>query len=602
MKAMDDLTGLKSVLSDTDMVIVQASRAIEIPAPPDSQWAKILRWLEVPHEGKPLSVLRNPDLEPIPIEERTWGFWSYFAYWALPNCSVGTLSTGSALLALDLNIKQSIGLLVISNLFIALYTALNSNPGSKYHIGYTLDQRLIFGIYGSYLGIIIRVGLSVVLYAYLAWMGGLCMNIVFDSFSQNYLNMKNTFPQSVPMTKKDFVGFLCFQLIQIPFAFVRPSRANVPSIVTSFMSLFAIIGMLAYLMKEAGGPGPLYYEKVTLSANERSWMWLFGITLWYSGVAAPVANQSDYSRFAVRGQSPYWGLTLGSMLLGVFVPTVGMIYASTSMQLYGEAYWTPDEIVGQWLADSYSAKTRAAAFSIGLSLTGSQIYFNLTQNGYSCGMDLAGIFPKYINICRGTLFVQLLSWVVQPWTFYTTATAFLNALGSFGIFTTPILTINVIEFYFIRKRKVPLLDFFTLSKKGAYWYTYGMNWRSMCSFFIGTSLGIPGLVYQVNTNITPNTAMMNFYYGYIFFSPIVTGGTYFIITYFFPVHHEKMRQEDAIDFFNCFTEEEREGMGMLPYDESIGEIYEYIDAQSDGKDDDNDLIESKTKFPLELSV
>ncbi|CUS20867.1 LAQU0S02e00188g1_1 [Lachancea quebecensis] len=573
------ITGVKPILSIHDVEIVP--REGELCALKDnlSAWQKFLKLVEVPHEGKPLSSLRNPDLEPISSQERTWGFWSYFAYWGLPNFAVATFSTGSALLALDLNIQQSIGALVIANVIIAGFTILNSNPGIKFHIGYTLSQRMIFGIYGSYIGIVFRVGISVILYGYQAWLGGLCMNMVFDSFSAGYLNMKNTFPESVPMTKKDFVGFFCFQLIQMPFAFVRPSRVNIPSIVACFMTLFAIIGMLAYLVSKNNGPGPLYYQEVTLSFSERSWMWLYAITIWYSGVSPAVANQSDYSRFASGELSCYLGLFLGTVLPGTFVSLAGMLCASACKQLYGSAYWTPDEIVEQWLSLDYSSKARAAAFFVGVGFTSSQVFLNLTQNGYACGMDLAGIFPRFIDVTRGTLFVQLVSWAVQPWTFFNTSSTFLNAMSSYGIFVTPIMTLNIIEFYWIRKSKLTLIDFFTSSKEGAYWYSRGIDWKSTVCLFTGVVLGIPGLIYQARPELEVNSCMMNFYYGYIFFIPIITGGLYGLLSLLFPTTHRKTGQLDVVDYFDCFSDSELSKLGMLPFCDSHSNVFEYIEAQ-----------------------
>ncbi|SCV03867.1 LAMI_0H11584g1_1 [Lachancea mirantina] len=577
--ATKNTNGVKSVLSNTDIAIVQEEARLEKSEEPTTRWKRFIRALEVPHEGKPISVLRNPDLEPVARNERTWGFWSFFAYWGLPNFAVATFSTGSALLALNLNIQQSIGALVIANVIIAGFTILNSNPGIKYHIGYTLAQRMIFGIYGSYIGIIIRVGLSVVFYGYQAWLGGLCLNMVFDSFSNNYLNMKNTFPESVPMTRRDCIGFICFQLIQMPLSFVRPSRVNIPSIISCFLTLFAVIGLLAYLTKVNGGPGPLYYEEVTLSAGERSWMWLFAITIWYSGISPGVANQSDFSRFASGRLSCYLGLFIGIVLPGTFISLAGMLCASACKQLYGTAYWTPDEIISQWLNTDYSAKARAASFFIGLSFTSSQVFLNMTQNGYACGMDLAGIFPKFINVTRGTLFIQLLSWVVQPWTFFNTSSSFLNAMSSIGIFTTPIVTINVIDFYWFRKSKITLIDFFTLSKRGAYWFDYGCNWRALVSLIVGIVLGIPGLVYQAQETLKPNMAMLNYFYGYMFFIPLVTGFLYLGLNLISPLKHEKLGQVDPIDFFDCFTSKELSALSMLPFQDNIGDVYQYLDAQ-----------------------
>lgn len=573
-----DVRIVMSVMSNEDVQIVLDQKKLEHGEEAVTSWSKFLKMIEVPHQGKALSVLRNPDLDPIAVQDRTWGFWSFFAYWGLPNFSVATFSTGSALLALNLNVQQSIGALVIANVLIAGLAILNSNPGIKYRIGYTLDQRMIFGIHGSYVGIIFRVGLSIVMYAFLSWLVGLCVNMIFSSFSLNYLHMTNTFPESVPMTRRDLISFLVFQLIQMPLSFVKPRKANIPSIVTCFMALFSIIGMMAYLLSKNGGPGPYYYEKVTLSTSERSWMWLFAISLWYSGVSPGVANQSDYSRFSCNTKASYLGMFLGIVLPGTFVSLAGMLCASACLELYGTAYWTPDEMVAQWLDDSYSAKARAAAFFIGISFTGSQVYLNMTQNGYACGFDLAGIAPKYINVTRGTIFVQLISWVVQPWTFFNTNSSFLDAMSSFGIFTTPIVSINVVDYFLIRKRKVSLLDFYTLSPIGLYWYWHGVNLRAICALLCGVSLGIPGLVYSTNSSLKVNQPMMNFFYGYLFFIPLISGTLYYALNILFPYKHNRNGKDDTVDYFNCFTEEERTARNMMALENDKDDILQYLEA------------------------
>lgn len=551
---------------------LRLSHSFKFGANTMSRLKSFLVRLQVPHSGKPLSVLRNPDLEPIAHGKRNWGFWSFFAYWGLPNFSAATFGIGSALLGLNLNIKQSIGAIVVSNIVITLYTCMNSNPGFKYHIGYTLDQRMLFGIYGSSIGIIFRVGLSVVLYGYLSWLGSLCLTLIFSSWSQSYMNMQNTFPDSVPMTTRDFIAFLCFQLIQMPLSFVHPKRINTAGIFCCFMAMFSIIGILAYLIKTNGGPGPLYYGTVTLSASERSWMWILAITIWYSGISPVMANQSDYSRYASNKYKMHAGLAWGICFAGTFAPIAGMFSASACQELYGEAYWLPTDIVLKWLQDNYCAKSRCAAFFIGLSFTGTQIIVNMTQNGYACGMDLTGLLPKYINITRGTLFVQLISWVVQPWTFFNTSSAFLNSMTSFGIFTTPIMAINVVDYYMVRKTRICLSDLFTKNENGAFWFYHGFNLRSIFSLLVGVALGLPGLVFSVNTSLTPNTAMNNFFYGYTFFSVIVTGVLYYLLVLLFPLKH-RVGVLDTKDYFNAFSDKECEELGMEPYSELFENEY-----------------------------
>ncbi|CEP63201.1 nucleobase cation symporter-1 family protein LALA0_S07e04742g [Lachancea lanzarotensis] len=544
-----------------------------------SALASFLQKLEVKNSGLPVSALRNPDLEPIPHAKRQWAFWSFFAYYGLPNVSAATFSIGSALLSLGLNIKQSIGTIIVGNIVITLYTIMNSNPGFKYHIGYTLEQRMLFGIRGSVIGIIIRVGLSVVLYGYLSWLGALCLNLIFSSWSKSYMNMKNTFPESVPMTTRDCVAFLIFQLIQMPFSFVKPRKINTMGIVFCFMAMFSVIGILAYTVSTNGGPGPLYYKGQDLSANQRAWTWLLAITVWYSGMSPVIANQSDYSRYGSHNIKMQIGVALGVFITGTLAPVAGMFSASATEQLYGEPLWLPTDMALKWLQDGYTAKARCAVFFIGLSFTGTQLVVNMTQNGYACGMDLAGLFPKYINITRGTLFVQLISWVVQPWTFFNTTSAFLDSMTSFGIFTTPIMAINVIDFYIVRKGRVSITDLFTQDQNGAFWFYHGINFRALAALLVGIALGIPGLVFSVQTDLKPNAAMNNFYSGYTFFTVIVSGALYYILVLLFPIK-QRVGISDEKDYFNAFSPEECRNLGMELYSESFDT--EYLGLETGG--------------------
>ncbi|SCU98367.1 LADA_0H12552g1_1 [Lachancea dasiensis] len=552
-----------------------------------SRISALLKKLEVEPDGRPLSVLRNPDLEPIPHAKRQWAFWSFFAYYGLPNVSAATFSIGSALLTLGLNIKQSIGTIIVGNIVISLYTVLNSNPGYKYHIGYTLEQRMLFGIYGSVIGIIIRVGLSVVLYGYLSWLGALCLNLILSSWSKSYMNMTNTFPESVPMTKRDCISFLIFQLIQMPLSFVHPRKINGAGIVFCFMAIFSVIGVLAYTVSANGGPGPLYYESQDLTANQRAWTWLLAITIWYSGMSPVIANQSDYSRYGSHQLKMNLGVTLGVCLTGTLAPVAGMFSASATQQLYGEPFWLPTDMALKWLQDGYSAKARCAVFFLGLSFTGTQLVVNMTQNGYACGMDLAGIFPKYVNITRGTIFVQLISWVVQPWTFFNTSSAFLDSMTSFGIFTTPIMAINAVDYYLVRKTRISIADLFTLDHKGAYWFYRGFNLRAIFALLLGIALGLPGLAFSVNTNFKPNNALNNYYSGYTFFTVIISGLTYYILTLIFPIK-QRVGVTDDKDFFNAFSLAECQSIGMMPYSEELeGEYMKLEKGEVERRDQDS---------------
>lgn len=78
------------------------------------------------------------------------------------------------------------------------------------------SNRITLGMVGAYIGIVIRIVLSVVWYASQAWLGGLAITCILASWSRSFLTMHNTLPQSAHMVTRDLTGFTIFQVISLP--------------------------------------------------------------------------------------------------------------------------------------------------------------------------------------------------------------------------------------------------------------------------------------------------------------------------------------------------------------------------------------------------
>lgn len=141
---------------------------------------------------------------------------------------------GASLLILGLSVPHIMGVMIIARVLISSFVIANGWLGAEWHIGFTVAQRyvrfascadprpltllrrLIFGVYGSYIGILIRIMLSIIWYASQAWLGGLCVAVMLSSWSHSFLTMGNTLPESAHMVTRDLIGFTIFQLISLP--------------------------------------------------------------------------------------------------------------------------------------------------------------------------------------------------------------------------------------------------------------------------------------------------------------------------------------------------------------------------------------------------
>nr|CAI6461880.1 ASB_HP1_G0027130.mRNA.1.CDS.1 [Saccharomyces cerevisiae] len=462
-------------------------------------------------------------LFPWDLKRRTWGIWSLTFYWSITNVTISTWTGASSLLSLGLTVGETMGIIIIGNAIVATLALLNAAPGGYYHIGYTISQRVIFGIRGSVIGIIIRIILSVVWFGSQAYLGSLCLSCVFASWSHHYLNLPDTIPTSVNMTTQQLIGFVVFQIISIPPLFFKPERFNRPLMVTCVLTFFAMMGITIWAVcRNGGSDGPLMHESTKMSSSTRGWYWVYGISSWYGSLSSGVSNQSDFTRFSKKTWSSLFGTIFSLMVIGTIIPLMGLVTASAYKDKYGVEVWMPNEIIMNCLKEDYSPKARAAAFFVGAVFTLSQVCFNTMGNAYAGGMDLSGLLPKYFNITRGSVFTALLSWVVQPWDFYNTSSTFVTVMSSFSVFMSPIVGIIIADFWVVRKKHLKLTHLYTDDKNGKYWYWKGINYRNLIIWVIAFTPGLPGLIHSVTPTIKVNKGIQNFYYGNTIFEYCIT--------------------------------------------------------------------------------
>ncbi|QLL31876.1 hypothetical protein HG536_0C00430 [Torulaspora globosa] len=527
---------------------------------------KGLTYLEVPAEKRgTLSVLKNPDLQPIRAPNQTWGFWSNFAYWGVISFSVGTWVSASSASQYGLSYAATIGTFIVGDVVTILFTLANSYPGWDWKVGYTLAQRFTFGIYGSWIGILIRVLMSIVNYGSNAWLGGRCFNMIIDSWSHHYLTLPNTLPDNVYMTTKEIIGFMLFNVIACFFYLMKPYHLNYILIWSCVATCFSMMGMVIYLTSKAHGVGDYFVSlKSTATGSDYAWAWVYLISYWFGSVSPGSVNQSDYSRFG-SSQTAIWSGTILALLIPTtVVPVFGVIGASTCEKLYGQVFWSPMDIFEFWLTDNYSAGARAASFFCGLSFMMSQISYTASNCGFASGMDLSGLFPKYINITRGAIFTACVSVAVQPWNFYNrSSNTFLTVMSSFGIVMTPIIAVMICDNLVIRRRSYSVSQAFVL--KGEYYYSKGFNWRALFAWIAGMTPGLPGIAWEVNNNYFHNQGIINFYYGDSFFSFLISFFLYWILCWLFPYKID-IKKDDK-DYYGAFTDEMARKKGLVPHSE-----------------------------------
>lgn len=513
---------------------------------------------------KDASEVANLDLVPMPPSRRLWGWQSFAGLWAMSGLCFGAWTAASSLLSLGLNIPHSIGVIIIANLIVTVLATICGQIGADWHIGYTMTQRVVFGNrIGAILTVLVRIILSIVWFASDAWSGGYFISCLLSSLSHNYLTMENHIPASVKMTQRDLIGFVLYQVISAFLFFIKPEKLGRHLVACSAVTFFVSFGIVVWAVVDAGNNGPLVHSKMDLSSSELGWAWLNGISSFYGSMAAGIANQNDYARFARTPKSPIWSVHLAFNVCGLIIPVMGIIAYSAMLGKYNVELWMPNEIINFWMEQNYSAKLRAGAFFASLSFAYSQLIYNAVGNAYGGGMDLSGLFPKVLNIKRGCFVTMLLSWVVQPWLMYNTASNFQTVMSAFSVFITPLIGILICDYWLVRDRKIKLKDLYDLTPGTAYHYTYQTNFRAVIAWILGLVWAVPGLAAAANPSIQISTAWENLYYLNWITGFVISFVLYYAFCKAFPISH--LGEIDDADYLNTFSPEECEKLGIAPF-------------------------------------
>lgn len=221
-----------------------------------------------------------------------------------------------------------------------------------------------------------------------------------------------------------------------------------------------------------------------------------------------------------------------------------------------------------------SSGSRCGVFFLSLGFALASMFQNICGNVVAGGVDLAGLWPRYINLRRGALITFAACWIVQPWQLINRATTFILVLSSFSVFLAPIMGIMCADYYVLRHQTIKLTDLYN-SHHGSYWYWHGFNFRVILPWLIGWAPTVVGLIGSVNTTIDVPKEIKQLYFLAFFYGFLVSALSFTVISKIWPP--EELGAMDATDTFGAFTREELLLLGMEPLSDDGNTVKELRD-------------------------
>lgn len=481
--------------------------------------------------------------------------------------------------------SQSMGIILIGRFLITLFSTLIAWCGLTWHIGFTIQNRFSWGLRASYIPLLQRILLNFLWNAIQCWNGGrlaaVCLTAIWPSFAR----MPEFLPAGMAAvaTGYQFVGFVVFWALSTPFLLIRPERFKWPFRVTSVYCGVGMLAMMTWALATARGVGPLMTQGQNVPRGWRnsSWLMMAGINQMVGGVAAGITNSSDFGRYAKGPKHYVGGTALSAWIVGVLVSFIGLVTTSAAQTIYGEVYWNPPDLLMVMMDNGNgSPKARAGVFFLAFGFALTACFENICGNAVAGGIDLAGLFPHYIDIRRGAIITFVAAWICQPWQLINRAATFVSVLSSFSVFLSPIIGIMATDFLVLRGCKIRLSHLYRTDDT-SYWYLHGFNWRAIVAWLCGWAPTVGGLILTAGGDKDGPQALYQLYYMAFlvgeYSSPassssydtnttgkgfFISGSIFFALNKLFPV--PGMGEYDEVDHYGTFTNKELAKWGVVP--------------------------------------
>jgi NCS1 family nucleobase:cation symporter-1 len=453
------------------------------------------------------------------------------AYWASDMVALNILETASSIVAVGLSWREAIPIMFVGTFCVSIPMVLNGAIGSRLHVPFSVIAASSFGFYFRYFATIIRAILAMFWLGVQTANGANCISVMLRAWAPSYANIPNHLPASAGITTEGMLSYFLFWIIQFPFLLIHPTKLRWVFVVKLICAPIAAIATMAWSLKQADGGGDLWKLSATVSGSEYAWTWLSCFSSIIGSWSTLAVNIPDFTRYAKTSKSQLIQLPFIPLIFTV-CGTVGLVTTSATKVLTGTYLWNPLDIIALWLDNG--AGGRCAAFFAALSWCIAQIGTNISSNSISAANDLTVLFPRWINIRRGSIISALISgWIFVPWKILASATTLLTFLSGCAVFLGPIAGIMACDYWLVKKKHIDIPALY--DPRGRYTYVRGVNWRAAVAFFVSFSPCLPGLAQSISPDsVGVNEGIKHLYAFSWLFGICISVFLYTSLNYMFP--------------------------------------------------------------------
>jgi NCS1 family nucleobase:cation symporter-1 len=159
--------------------------------------------------------LSNPDIAPVPVQQRNWKAISFFALWVGMAVNIPSYMIAASLIDGGMSWQQAMWTVLLGNLIVFVPMSLSGHAGTKYGIPFPVFARASFGIKGAHIPSFLRAIVACGWFGIQTWIGGAAFYTIALIIWPGLADAPTMMPEWVGVSLSQFACFMLFWAMNI---------------------------------------------------------------------------------------------------------------------------------------------------------------------------------------------------------------------------------------------------------------------------------------------------------------------------------------------------------------------------------------------------
>jgi NCS1 family nucleobase:cation symporter-1 len=408
---------------------------------------------------QPDPLLSNPDIAPVPANQRNWKAISFFTLWVGMAVNIPSYMIAASLINGGMSWQQAMWTVLLGNLIVFVPMSLSGHAGTKYGIPFPVFARVSFGIKGAHIPSFLRAIVACGWFGIQTWIGGAAIYTIL--------------------------------------LILWPAAADAPTMMPDW------VGVSLY--QGADGFGPMLQAGSKFEEPAEFWNLFWpSLTAMVGFWATLTLNISDFTRYAESQRAQVVGQLSGLPSTMTLFAFIGVAVTSATIIIYGEAIWDPVVLVRRF-------ESHTLVFFSMIAVIIATISTNAAANVVGPANAFSNMMPSKIDFKRGGYITGIIGILIMPWKLIADPGGYIFTwLIGYSALLGPVIGIILVDYFLIRKTELNIEDLYR--HEGVY---AGVNPVAIIALVIGVIPNIPG--FLANVGLYSGTGFVVNLYNYAWF-------------------------------------------------------------------------------------